>query len=422
MPVNHINQKDFFMNIFSRYGRTLLLAAVVIWTVICLSGCVATATQSAYPTTSQNASPATTPETSSGSAMPAPTGNVGDNVYNTAPRPKAAVYIMGNPQGRDALRMAVNTFLVKSGKYQMIAVDAIDVVAQEQKRQMSGSVSDAQIAKLGYDAGAQYVCVVERTELDGFSYVATRMVSVENKVAEFADMVKLPHGGDIIAFIQWQIGSMLGMAVGPRPAAATSAYTASASVAPAQSTPAQSGTAPTQGGASPSAKTSDKYITVKTVRIGEQTWMAENLNIKMGNSWCYDIHESSCDRYGRLYDFETAKKACPSGWHLPTRQEWNDLIDAVGGENVAGKKLKSKSRWSNNGNGTDDYGFSALPGGGRLSNGSFSDAGYNGFWWTVTEDDAGSAYLRGMHYNYDSVNGYSGVKGNGSSVRCIRDD
>ncbi len=135
-------------------------------------------------------------------------------------KPKAAVYIMGNPEGRDALRSAVNTFLVKSGKYQMIAVDAIDVVAQEQRRQLSGSVSDGDIAALGRDAGAQYVCVVQRSELDGVSYVATRMVSVQSKVAELADIVELPPGGKIIDIIQWQIGSMLGMAVGPRPGGA----------------------------------------------------------------------------------------------------------------------------------------------------------------------------------------------------------
>jgi hypothetical protein len=133
------------------------------------------------------------------------------------PKPKAAVYIMGNPEGRDALRSAVSTFLIKSGKYQMIAVDAIDVVAQEQRRQMSGAVSDGDIAALGRDAGAQYVCVVQRSELDGVSYVATRMVSVQSKVAEFADMVELPPGGKVIELIQWQIGSMLGMSVGPRP-------------------------------------------------------------------------------------------------------------------------------------------------------------------------------------------------------------
>jgi len=143
------------------------------------------------------------------------------------PKPKAAVYIMGNPEGRDALRSAVNTFLIKSGKYQMIAVDAIDVVAQEQRRQMSGAVSDGDIAALGRDAGAQYVCVVQRSELDGVSYVATRMVSVQSKVAELADIVELPPGGKVIDIIQWQIGSMLGMAVGPRPTApAGSGYAA----------------------------------------------------------------------------------------------------------------------------------------------------------------------------------------------------
>jgi uncharacterized protein (TIGR02145 family) len=352
------------------------------------------------------------------------------------PKPKAAVYIMGNPEGRDALRMAVNTFLVKSGRYQMIAVDAIDVVAQEHKRQMGGSVSDAQIAKLGYDAGAQYVCVVERTELDGYSYVATRMVSVESKVAEFADMVELPHGGKIIDIIQWQIGSMLGMAVGPRPtptAAAPAPATSPAYAAPAQPTPAltaptQSGTTPTptqQGGASPSANTPGKYITVKTVKIGGQTWMAENLNIKAGNSWCYEDDEFSCKKYGRLYDWETAKKVCPSGWHLPSRREWNELEDAVGGSLTAGKKLKSTSGWSSGGNGTNDYGFSALPGGGGSSDGGFNGAGYNGYWWTATEGSAYygtvGAYGRNMdsHDYMDSPNGY---KSYGRSVRCVKDD
>jgi len=133
------------------------------------------------------------------------------------PKPKAAVYVMGDPEGRDAIRSAVNTFLIKSGKYQMIAVDAIDVVAQEQRRQMSGSVSDGDIAALGRDAGAQYVCVVQRSELDGISYVATRMVSVQSKVAELAEMMELPPGGKVIDIINWQIGSMLGMPVGPRP-------------------------------------------------------------------------------------------------------------------------------------------------------------------------------------------------------------
>jgi uncharacterized protein (TIGR02145 family) len=330
--------------------------------------------------------------------------------------------------------MAVNTFLVKSGRYQMVAVDAIDVVAKEHTRQMSGSVSDEQIAKLGFDAGAQYVCVVERTELDGFSYVATRMVSVESKVAEFADMVKLPHGGDIIEFIQWQIGSMLGMAVGPRPAAAASAYTAPANAAPVQPTTAQNGTAPTQSGiSSSSANTSGKYMTVKTVKIGNQTWMAENLNIKTGNSWCYGEINSNCDKYGRLYDWETAKKVCPIGWHLPSIQEWGDLIDAVGGKGVACRKLKSTTGWSNsigfmscNGNGTDNYGFSALPGGGRPHPVTYDYyMGSSGYWWTSTASTKYSDNRWVIYINNDGIMERAEEEKSTMkrfSVRCVKDD
>jgi hypothetical protein len=132
-------------------------------------------------------------------------------------KPKAAVYIKGNPEGRDALRMAVNTFLIKSQKYQMIAVDAIDVVAKEQNRQRGGSVSNEDIALLGRDAGAQYVCVVERSESDGISYVSTSMVSVQSKIAELSEMSELPRGERIIDLIERQINTMLGIYTPPEP-------------------------------------------------------------------------------------------------------------------------------------------------------------------------------------------------------------
>jgi hypothetical protein len=125
-------------------------------------------------------------------------------------KPRAAVYIMGNPEGRDFLRSSVNSFLIRSGKYLMIAVDALDAVAQEHQRQMSGAVSDADVARMGLDAGAQYVCVVERTELDGISYVATRMVNVETKVADLASEIEeLPRGRNIIDVVKRQINVML---------------------------------------------------------------------------------------------------------------------------------------------------------------------------------------------------------------------
>jgi hypothetical protein len=198
------------------------------------------------------------------------------------PKPKAAVYIMGNPDGRDAIRSAVNTFLIKSGKYQMIAVDAIDVVAQEQRRQMSGAVSDGDIAALGRDAGAQYVCVVQRSELDGVSYVATRMVSVQSKVAELADMTELPRGGKIIDMIQWQIGSMLGMPVGPRPTAASSGSSYAAAARPAGTQyPPQNAAAPNrveppiQGTIVPGGSLAEKLAWLQKSADSHETYIIE---------------------------------------------------------------------------------------------------------------------------------------------------
>jgi len=188
-------------------------------------------------------------------------------------KPKAAVYIMGNPEGRDALKMAVNNFLIKSQKYQMIAVDAIDVVAKEQKRQKSGSVTDGDIALLGRDAGAEYVCVVERTELDGISYVASRMVSVQSKVAELADMTELPRGGKIIELIEWQIGSMLGMPVGPRPKADASAQ--SVYVAPTQSAPTVRTEPAIQGTIVPGSTLADKLDWLNRRADSHNTYILE---------------------------------------------------------------------------------------------------------------------------------------------------
>jgi hypothetical protein len=162
----------------------------------------------------------------------------------------------------------------------MIAVDAIDVVAQEQKRQMSGAVSDNDIALLGRDAGAQYVCVVQRSELDGFSYVATRMVSVQSKVAEAADIVELPQGGKIIDIIQWQIGSMLGMAVGPRPTvSAGSGYAASAR--PVSQYPVQTASAPEraeppiQGAIVPGGSLAQKLVWLQKSADSHNTYIVE---------------------------------------------------------------------------------------------------------------------------------------------------
>ena len=119
-----------------------------------------------------------------------------------------------------------------------------------------------------------------------------------------------------------------------------------------------------------------------TTTIGKQIWMAENLNYAMDGSWCYDDDPANCEKYGRLYTWDVAIKACPEGWHLPTNEEWDELKNAIGEE--LGTKLKSKE-W----NGTDAFGFNILPVGVRYR-GRFQDGGIGGVgpaanFWTATE-------------------------------------
>jgi uncharacterized protein (TIGR02145 family) len=169
--------------------------------------------------------------------------------------------------------------------------------------------------------------------------------------------------------------------------------------------------------------------TYKTVMIGTQTWMAENLNylVKKG-SWCYENNADSCEKYGRLYDWDTAKKACPAGWHLPSRQEWRTLVTTAGGPESAGMKLKAKRVRNQNGYGTDDYGFSALLGGYRTRHyvdnvnyvNDFIFAGEYGYWWSSKVETVGNAYYRAMDADYDYASEGSDNQIFGFSVRCVQ--
>ncbi|WP_275976867.1 FISUMP domain-containing protein, partial [Fibrobacter sp. HC4] len=195
--------------------------------------------------------------------------------------------------------------------------------------------------------------------------------------------------------------------------------------------------------------------TYKTVTIGTQTWMAENLNYAYvkhtaeedSSSFCYDNNPDNCAKYGRLYlwsaamdsaaVFSTAGKGCgygktcspsgtvrgvcPEGWHLPNDDEWNTLWTAVGGTSTAVLKLKSTSGWSGGGDGSDSFGFAVLPAGRRYNSGSFYDEGYDANFWSSTEYDSYYAYGWFFNYNYGSVLRDNSNEGFGFSVRCLRD-
>ena len=161
--------------------------------------------------------------------------------------------------------------------------------------------------------------------------------------------------------------------------------------------------------------------TYKTVEIGSQTWMAENLNFKTDSSFCFSNDETNCITYGRLYTWTEATSACPSGWHLPSNDEWNTLFTAVGGASTAGPVLRATSGWYGNSNGSDDFGFSALPAGDRYNNGEYNGESVAAFFWSSTDyNNVGAYYISLPYYGNTELNRKG--KDYGFSVRCLKGD
>lgn len=166
----------------------------------------------------------------------------------------------------------------------------------------------------------------------------------------------------------------------------------------------------------------------KTVKIGTQTWMAENLQYKTsGGIWAFDMDESNVEKYGRLYNWNTAKTACPSGWHLPSDDEWTMLTTYLGGDKVACGKLKEAgtTHWKTpNINASNESGFTALPGGYRFNyrfDVTFESFGSVCYFWTSTRSDASSAWSRRLsNAGIDCGRGSDGEQ-QGFSVRCVKD-
>ena len=186
----------------------------------------------------------------------------------------------------------------------------------------------------------------------------------------------------------------------------------------------------------------------KGVLIGDQCWFAENLRTTVyadgsaipevtDNSWtglstgarCTYANDPSVPHgYGLLYNWyavDNASGLCPNGWHVPTDGEWTNLenhITSQGFDGSEGTALKSTSGWNDSGNGTDDFGFSALPGGFRFSfSGSFANAGdFGGLWWS-SSPSGGDAWSRVLDYSNPVIGRYGNDPRVGFSVRCLRD-
>src|SRR5574344_2077997 len=142
----------------------------------------------------------------------------------------------------------------------------------------------------------------------------------------------------------------------------------------------------------------DAPIVFDEVIIGTQTWMAKNLDVDdgLGGIYAYNNNENNVATYGRLYTWDAAMRVAASidGWHLPSDEEWTTLTTYLGGESVAGGKLKETgtTHWKSPNTGAiNESGFTALPGGYRSGGGTFYDIGSNGDWWSATENNATNA-------------------------------
>jgi len=187
---------------------------------------------------------------------------------------------------------------------------------------------------------------------------------------------------------------------------------------------------------------------VKTVILGKQIWTSKNMEVdkfrdgtvipqamtpkdwqiaadEKKPAWCYyDNDPANGEKYGKLYNWYAvadARGLCPAGFHAPSDSEWTMLIDFLGGKDSAGKKLKSKSGWRDNGNGNNESGMKGKPGGFRNSQGVFAFVGELGAFWTGTEASNGRIWDRGLTFRVEGVTRFEASGGVGMSVRCLKD-
>ena len=155
----------------------------------------------------------------------------------------------------------------------------------------------------------------------------------------------------------------------------------------------------------------------QVVKINQRYWMAENLNYEIEDSWCYDNASVNCDVFGRLYSWEAALQACPSGWRLPTDKEWLEMIEYF---DPNFNQVSSSASYEALINGQNS-GFNVLLGGFRPDHGYSANLGYHGYFWSATEKSAEEAWFYDFYQNHRRMYRYFTPKSWGFSCRCIQE-
>lgn len=171
---------------------------------------------------------------------------------------------------------------------------------------------------------------------------------------------------------------------------------------------------------------SRNHKTYKTVVIGKgesaQEWMAENLNIKEVNQYgfCYENQPYYCDLYGMLYPWETAKKMCPEGWRLPSKEDFEKLSENMGNSFTEGTRLRSKEGWPHK-DGTDNFGFNALPAGYKLASDDFRNLREGAYFWTSSQTEDGQPLSFSLIDMFDAESVSINDRRYALSIRCLKD-
>ncbi len=285
----------------------------------------------------------------------------------------------------EIVREVLSTGLTNSFDYIPVERAMIQQVLQENQYQATGMVDESKISELGKQMGADYVCVAIIKKMGTNFFITAKLVNVTTATVELQQFVKTDNGDNDLFDKVVELSEKL---FGKNNNGNSGIYTDN--------------------------RDKQQYNWVK---IGNQTWMAENLNYATTNgSWCFD-----CATYGRLYSYETAINVCPSGWHLPTNNEWQILINYAGGDEIAGVKLKSaNSLWHESNIATNQFGFSVLPGGFYRNviggdpdmNGSMDYEGY-AYFWCNSMGIIFNTSKKADKWNYNRNFGFS--------VRCIQD-
>jgi uncharacterized protein (TIGR02145 family) len=308
----------------------------------------------------------------------------------------------------DGLMSALSSELINTGKFRVMERSQMEGILKEQGFQQSGACDGAECAvEMGKILSVNEMVLGTIAKVGNTYTISARLVSV--KTGEVVRSLTRNSKAEIDAILTDVL---------PQVARDLASSPASFAVEPA--TPTASRDAPVAGILTDS-RDGHRY---RTVKIGNQVWLAQNLNFSTSNSWCYGADTARCSIFGRLYNWYRATEVCPSGWHLPRPEEWDELADVVGGSDDAGQKLKTTGGWSEHGNGFDAFGYGVLPGGRRSEDGISEGIGSSAYFWTASRLILNNARTRGFLAGSTSME--RGVKWfddlkRGLSVRCVED-